>query len=163
VQNGTSGSLRLWGGIAVDPATNQAFVVESGSTTAVGAGQIEVINLGALKAPEITEVVVPSPNPGPGTIGGIAKALVPQGTLTSTTDLAGVQIFGSGFAAGAQVNLDGTAMLAGNVQVNANGRQIYRYNPGLVSFDGASLRAGMFQAEACRPTRRTSSSCRPWT
>jgi DNA-binding beta-propeller fold protein YncE len=103
----TLGSLRLWGGIAVDPATNQAFVVESGSTTAAGAGQIEVINLGVLKAAQITEVIVPSPSPGPGVIGGIPKALVPQATLTSTTDLAGVQIFGSGFDTNTQVRLDG--------------------------------------------------------
>ena len=108
VQNGTSGSLRLWGGIAVDPATNQAFVVESGSTTAAGAGQIEIINLGGLKAAQVTEVIVPSPSPGPGVIGGIPKALVPQATLTSATNLAGVQIFGSGFDTNTQVRLDGS-------------------------------------------------------
>lgn len=107
VNNGTNGSLRLWGGIAVDPATNQAFVVESGSSTAAGSGQIEVINLGPLKAAQITEVVAPSPNPGPGVIGGIPGALVPQATLTSATDLVGVQIFGSGFDTNSQVRLDG--------------------------------------------------------
>ncbi|MFI5056622.1 MAG: hypothetical protein ACHQLQ_00410 [Candidatus Acidiferrales bacterium] len=128
VSNGTTGSLRLWGGIAVDPATNQAFVVESGSTTATGAGQIEVINLGGLKAAQITELIVPSPAPGPGVIGGIPKALVPQATLTSTTaDLAGVQIFGSGFAAGAQVRLDGVDITTqGGIITNIapNGREI---------------------------------------
>jgi DNA-binding beta-propeller fold protein YncE len=128
VQNGTGGSLRLWGGIGVDPVTNQAFVVESGSnasgSTPADSGGIEVINLGGIKTTQITEVIVPSPNPGPGVIGGIPKALVPQGTLTSATDLAGVQIFGSGFVAGAQVRLDGTPIPAGNVQVNPNGRQI---------------------------------------
>jgi len=134
VPNGTTGSLRLWGGIAVDPATNQAFVVESGSTTAAGSGQIEVINLGALKATQITEVVVPSPTPGPGAIGGIPGALVPQATLTcipqpsappSTCDLAGVQIFGSGFVSGAtQVRLDGTSIPSGNVAVDPLGRVI---------------------------------------
>jgi DNA-binding beta-propeller fold protein YncE len=108
VPNGTTGSLRLWGGIAVDPATNQAFVVESGSTNAAGAGQIEIVNLGGLKTTQITEVIVPSPSPGPGVIGGIPKALVPQATLTSATDLAGVQIFGSGFDTNTQVRLDGT-------------------------------------------------------
>src|SRR6266446_4293656 len=119
VQNGTTGSLRLFGGIAVDPATNQAFVVESGSTTAgsTSNGQIEVINLGAFKPAEITEIVVPSPNPGPGVIGGIPNASVPQAALTSATDLAGLQIFGSGFIAGAQVRLDGTPIPSGNVQV----------------------------------------------
>jgi DNA-binding beta-propeller fold protein YncE len=125
VQNGTTGSLTLWGGLAVDPATNQAFVVESGS------GGIQVINLApsastapAQKPTEITEVVVPSPTPGPGIIGGIPKAFVPQGTLTSAVDLAGVQIFGTGFVAGAQVRLDGNAIPAGNVTVNPNGLQI---------------------------------------
>lgn len=125
VNNGTNGSLRLWGGIAVDPATNQAFVVESGSSTAPGSGQIEIINLGALKATQITEVVVPSPSPGPGVIGGIPGALVPQATLTSTIDLAGVQIFGSGFVSGAtQVRLDGTPIPSANVAVDTLGRVI---------------------------------------
>jgi DNA-binding beta-propeller fold protein YncE len=134
VQNGTTGSLRLWGGIAVDPATNQAFVVESGSTTAgsTNPGQIEIINLGApgispttaFKSTEITEIVVPSPNPGPGIIGGIPGASVPQAALTSTTDLAGVQIFGSGFASAAQVFLDNTLLPSANVAVDPSGRLI---------------------------------------
>jgi DNA-binding beta-propeller fold protein YncE len=112
VQNGTSGSLTLWGGVAVDPSSNQAFIVQSGS------GKIQVITLGSMKPVEITEVVVPNPNPGPGIIGGIPKALVPQATLTSASDLAGVQIFGSGFAPGAQVFLDTTQLPAGNVVVD---------------------------------------------
>src|SRR5712692_6900083 len=126
VQNGTNNSLRLWGGIAVDPVTNQAFVVESGNTPATppNPGQIEVINLGALKATQITEVVVPSPNPGPGIIGGIPNALVPQATLTSTTALSGVQIFGSGFVSGStQVLLDNTDITSqpgGSVNVVSN-------------------------------------------
>jgi hypothetical protein len=111
VQNGTTGSLTLFGGLAVDPATNQAFVVQSGS------GTIQVVNLGSIKATQITEVLVPSPNPGLGAIGGIPNALVPQATLTSTNDLAGVQIFGSGFSAGAQVFLDGALIPSANVQV----------------------------------------------
>jgi DNA-binding beta-propeller fold protein YncE len=128
VQNGTTNSLRLWGGIAVDPATNQAFVVESGNSNSGGdVGRIEVINLGALKPAEITEVVVPSPVPGPGTIGGIPNAFVPQGTLTSTTnDLAGVKIFGSGFVSPAQVLLDNTditTQAGGSVSV-ISGREI---------------------------------------
>jgi len=104
VTNGTTGSITLFGGVAVDPATNQAFVVMSGSS------QIDIVNLGPLKAAQITEILVPSPNPGPGVIGGIPHASVPNGTLTSTTDIAGVQIFGSGFDASSQVRLDGTAI-----------------------------------------------------
>ena len=108
VTNGTTNSLTLFGGLVVDPSTNQAFVVMSGSS------QIDVINLGPapsnqLKAAEISEVVVPSPTPGLGVIGGIPNATVPQGTLTSATPLAGVEIFGSGFDAGTQVRLDGQA------------------------------------------------------
>lgn len=122
VTNGTTNSLTLFGGLAVDPATNQAFVVMSGSS------QIVIVNLGpttgpsgnALKPTQITEILVPSPNPALGTIGGIPNATVPQGTLTSATDLAGVQIFGSGFDAGSQVRLDGTAIPAGNVQFVSN-------------------------------------------
>jgi DNA-binding beta-propeller fold protein YncE len=77
------------------------------------------------KSTEITQVVVPSPNPGPGVIGGIPNALVPQGALTSTNDLAGVQIFGSGFASGAQVLLDSTAITPStNVAVDPSGRLI---------------------------------------
>jgi DNA-binding beta-propeller fold protein YncE len=117
----TINSLTLWGGIAVDPATNQAFVVQSGSST------IEIINLGSFKTTEITEVVVPSPSPGPGVIGGIPKALVPQATLTSAIDLPGVQIFGSGFVAGAQVLLDGvdiTTQGGSITNIAPNGREI---------------------------------------
>ncbi len=123
VTNGTTtNSLTLWGGLAVDPVTNQAFAVQSGS------GTIDIIDLGpgsnnTLKAAQITELIVPSPTPGPGTIGGIPNALVPQATLTSAAPLSGVQIFGSGFVAGAQVRLDGTPIPSANVQV-ISARQI---------------------------------------
>ena len=114
--------LKLWGGIAVDPVTNQAIVVQSGS------GEIDLINLGpgaaAIKPVQITELLVPSPNPAAGNIGGVPGAFVPQGTLTSSTNLAGVQIFGSGFASGAQVRLDGTPIPSGNVAVDPSGRSI---------------------------------------
>lgn len=122
VTNGTTGQLQLFGGLAVDPATNQAFVVMSGSN------QIDIIDLGpckasnacpnpfnSLKPAQISDIVVPSPNPVFGVVGGIPGATVPQGTLTSTTDLSGVQIFGSGFDAATQVRLDGTAIPAGDV------------------------------------------------
>ncbi len=125
LSGGGSSSLNLFGGLTVDPATNQAFVVMSGS------GTIAVINLGpsaanTLKTAQIAELVVPSATPGPGIIGGIPNAILPQGALTcipvppapaSSCDLGGVQIYGSGFAAGAQVRLDGTSIPAGDVQV----------------------------------------------
>lgn len=120
VTNGTTGTLTLWGGVSVDPATNQAFVLESGSAP-MQPGQIEIIDLGPapgvpIKPTHISEVLVPSPTVGPGSIGGIPNALVPQATLTciakppalpSSCDLTGVRIFGSGFNASAQVRLDG--------------------------------------------------------
>jgi DNA-binding beta-propeller fold protein YncE len=107
-------TLNLFGAVAVDPATNQAFVAQSGS------GTILVVNLGptpstTLKAAEITELQVPTVSGA--VIGGIAGALMPQGTLTSSSDLANVQIFGSGFDSGTQVRLDGTALPSGNVQL----------------------------------------------
>jgi DNA-binding beta-propeller fold protein YncE len=106
-------TLNLWGGLAVDPATNQAFVVQSGS------GTIQIINLGpsasnALKAAQITELTVPAA--GSAIIGGVPGALFPPGTLTSTSDLTGVQIFGSGFDSSTQVRLDGTAIPAADIQ-----------------------------------------------
>ena len=77
------------------------------------------------KPTEITEVVVPNAISGPGTSGGVPHALVPQATLTSTNDLAGVQIRGTGFAGAAtQVLLDGTPLPAGNVAVDPTGRLI---------------------------------------
>jgi hypothetical protein len=122
VTNGTTGQLPLFGGLAVDPATNQAFVVMSGSN------QIDIIDLGpckasnacpnpfnSLKPVQITEVLVPTPISGPGAIGGIPGATVPQGTLTSTTDLGNVQIFGSGFDSTTQVRLDGAAIPSSDV------------------------------------------------
>jgi DNA-binding beta-propeller fold protein YncE len=125
VNNGTTGSLTLWGGVSVDPATNQAFVVESGS------GSIQVVNLAGaavngqtIKPVNVTEIVVPSPSGAAGTIGGLPGGSLPQGTLSSTTDLAGVQIFGSGFASGAQVLLDGTPIPAANVTIDPSGRKI---------------------------------------
>lgn len=100
-------NLALAGGLAVDPATNQALVVQSGSS------DIVLVDLGhtsstKLKAVQITEVLVPSADGI--SIGGIPAASFPQGTLTSTTALANVKVFGSGFASGAVVRLDGTAI-----------------------------------------------------
>ena len=80
---GASATLNLFGGIAVYPATNQAFVAQSGS------GTIQIINLvpdssdptghTLLKSAQITELQVPTVS---GTlIGGISGALTPQGTF----------------------------------------------------------------------------------
>ena len=98
--NGGTATLKLFGGLAVDPATNQAFVVQPAS------GAIQIASLGSLKAAQITELQVPTVSGA--TIGGIAGALMPQGTLTSTTDLVGVQVYGAGFDASTKVRLDGT-------------------------------------------------------
>lgn len=106
--NGSTTTLTLFGGLAVDPSTNQAFVVQSAS------GAIQIVNLGSLKAAQISELQVPTVSGA--VIGGIAGAVMPQGTLTSASDLAGVQIFGSGFDSSTQVRLDGTAIPSGNVQ-----------------------------------------------
>ncbi|HKW33585.1 MAG TPA: hypothetical protein VJN92_11315 [Candidatus Acidoferrum sp.] len=128
VNNGTTGSLTLWGGISVDSGTNQAFVLMSGS------GTIDVIDLGGpgtatpIKPIHVSEVIVPSPTPGVGVIGGVPNALVPQATLTCTTpvapattcDLAGVQIFGTGFDSTTQVRLDLTAIPAADVQLKSS-------------------------------------------
>ena len=128
VQNGTTNSLTLFGGLAVDPVTNQAFVVKSGS------GAIDVVDLGGatpVKPAHISEVIVPSPpNAGQGTIGGIPNALVPQAALTctnptppATCDLPGVRILGSGFASGMTVRLDGVDITTqgGSVGAPLNG------------------------------------------
>ena len=136
VNNGTTGSLTLWGGLAVDSATNQAFVVMSGS------GTIDIVDLGGpgtttpLKPTHISGVIVPSPTPGVGVIGGIPNALVPQATLTcvpptgspaGTCNLAGVKIFGTGFVSGLQVRLDGVDITTQGGTINtiaANGREV---------------------------------------
>lgn len=95
--------INLFGGLAVDPATNQAFVAQPGG------GRIQIVRLGPIKATHITELQVPTVTGA--LIGGIAGALMPQGTLTSTTDLAGVvRIFGGGFDSGTQARLDGAAV-----------------------------------------------------
>ena len=129
LQNGVTNSLTLFGGLAVDPSTNQAFVVKSGS------GTIDIVDLGSvftstpIKAAHINELLVPSappsgcpqPTPGNPIVSGIPKTVFPQGTLTSATDLCGVQIFGSGFLSGGsgttQVRLDSTPIPAANVTV----------------------------------------------
>jgi DNA-binding beta-propeller fold protein YncE len=97
--SGGTATLKLFGGLAVDPATNQAFVVQPAS------GAIQIVSLRSLKAAQITELQVPTVSGA--LIGGIPGALMPQGTLTSTTDLVGVQVYGAGFDASTKVRLDG--------------------------------------------------------
>ena len=129
LQNGVTNSLTLFGGLAVDPSTNQAFVVKSGS------GTIDIVDLGSvftntpIKSAHIHELIVPSappagcpqPTPGNPIVSGIPNSVFPQGTLTSATDLCGVQIFGSGFLSGGsgstQVRLDSVPIPAANVTV----------------------------------------------
>jgi DNA-binding beta-propeller fold protein YncE len=124
----------------------------------------------ALKAAQISEIVVPSPNPGLGVVGGIPNATVPQGTLTSATDLAGVQVFGSGFDAATQARLDGTAIPASNVQFvssrqltvtipAANLSFLHRYALDAVNGNGVQSNATDFfvieavdMTPACTPT-----------
>jgi hypothetical protein len=137
VQNGTTNTLTLFGGLAVDPATNQAFVVKSGS------GAIDIVDLGSvftktpIKTAQINELMVPSspppgcpqPTPQNSIVSGIPNAIFPQGTLTSpANDLCGVQILGSGFFSGAsgstEVRLDSVAIPGSNVTVNPNQRQV---------------------------------------
>lgn len=132
VNNGTTGTLTLFGGLAVDAATNQAFVVMSGSN------QIDIVDLGpcrtgscvdppnSLKPVEVSEILVPTPASQAGVlgaIGGIPGAAVPQGTLVSNTDLAGVKIFGAGFDASSIVRLDGNQLPASDVTF-VNSRQL---------------------------------------
>jgi DNA-binding beta-propeller fold protein YncE len=109
---GTAGSLSFSGGVAVDAATNQALVVQSGSSS------ILVVNLGpvastAMKTVNVSEVLVPSADGV--NVGGIPGATFPQGTLTSTTALTGVKIFGSGLSNSPAVRLDGIPLGAPTV------------------------------------------------
>jgi len=124
---GTTTTLNLFGAVAVDPATNQAFIVQS------GANNILIVNLGptattTLKSAQISELQVPTVSGA--IVGGISGALMPQGTLAcvntsnpSLCDLPGVQIFGSGFDSNTQVRLDLSPLPSGNVTVT-NSRQL---------------------------------------
>src|SRR5260370_10968260 len=98
LHNGVTDSLKLFGGLAVDPVTNQAFVVKSGS------GAIDIVDLGSvftttpIKTAQIDELIVPSSPPsgcpqsttGNPIVSGIPNTVFPQGTLISpTNDLCG--------------------------------------------------------------------------
>jgi DNA-binding beta-propeller fold protein YncE len=89
--------------VAVDPASNQAFVVSPG--TPGGNGSVAAVSLGAAISP--LQIVESSP--------GI--------TFTSATAAAvTLTLTGSGFVSGSQVLLDGTPLTP--VSVSPNGRQI---------------------------------------
>ena len=119
-----SSNLLLSGGVAVDPITNQAFVAESGS------GGIQIINLGpssanTMKPTEISDIRVTSTPPAPlscpaGSTSGIPNTIIPNATLTSASDMCGLEIFGSNLTAGSQVLLDGVSVPPGNVQAITN-------------------------------------------
>jgi DNA-binding beta-propeller fold protein YncE len=108
--------LTLFGALAVDPSTNTALAVNSGSNN------ISVVTLGtSIKPVHIEQVLTSS---------GIPNALLPQAVLTTnSTPLGGgsvnVRIIGTGFQSGspAQVRLDGTALttvtVASNTEIDA--------------------------------------------
>src|SRR5690348_16640508 len=98
-------AVQVFGGIAVDPANNIALIANAGSNSVQ---ILSLSNAAQTKNVVISDVRVP-------TGGGVPGELLPQATVTSTSDLANVKIFGSGFVSGAQVRLDRTALPAGNV------------------------------------------------
>jgi DNA-binding beta-propeller fold protein YncE len=93
------------GALAVDPATNLALVVNSGSNSLVA---ISIGNNTTIKPVHISQVIVPAGR-------SVPNAVLPQATLTSTSTLTGVRILGTGFAAGAQVLLDGVALTPSSI------------------------------------------------
>ncbi len=102
---GGSAAISVTGGLAVDPATNLALVVNSGSNS------LEAISIGdntTIKPIHISQLIVPAGR-------GVPSAVLPQATLTSTSDLTGVRILGTGFAAGAQVLLDGVPLTPSSI------------------------------------------------
>jgi hypothetical protein len=93
--------------VAIDPPTNCALVANNAD------GTLSVISLGSIKPVHISEVVVPASSP----------ALPPGYAYTSSSaDLTGVIIVGSGFSGSPQVQLDG-AVLSGAVP-SADGREL---------------------------------------
>jgi DNA-binding beta-propeller fold protein YncE len=104
------------GALAVDPATNLALVVNSGSNSlvAISIGDTATVKI---KPVHISQVIVPAGR-------SVPNAVLPQATLTSTSALTGVRILGTGFAAGAQVRLDGDSTGFSVVSVSTNGTEI---------------------------------------
>jgi DNA-binding beta-propeller fold protein YncE len=97
-------TVTVTGGLAVDPATNLALVVNSGSNSlvAISIGDTPTVKI---KPVHISQVIVPAGR-------GVPNAVLPQATLTSTSTLTGVRILGTGFLSGSsvQVLLDGAAL-----------------------------------------------------
>lgn len=89
--------------VAIDPGKNVAVIVNTGSNS------VSILSLGPIRTPQITEV-------SPGTTFSAPSA----GSLTLTVN-------GFGFASGAQVRLDGTAV---PTSISANGRQAVATVPG---------------------------------
>lgn len=89
--------------VAIDPGKNVAVIANSGSNS------VSILPLGPIRSPQITEV---SP--------GITFTAPSSGSLTVTVN-------GFGFASGAQVRLDGTAV---PTTVTSNGRQATATVPG---------------------------------
>ncbi len=108
----TTTPLSLFGALAVDATDNVALAVNSGSNN------ISVLNLGAIKAVHIEQLMLTS--------GGVPNTVLPQAVLTTnSTPSAGaapaLRILGTGFQSGSpvQVRLDGTPLTSFTV-VNNN-------------------------------------------
>ena len=98
-------AVQVFGGVAIDPANNIALIANAGSNS------IQVLSLSdpaQTKNVAINQVRVPAGR-------GVLGELLPQATVTSSSDLANVKILGTGFVSGAQVRLDRTALPVGNV------------------------------------------------
>jgi DNA-binding beta-propeller fold protein YncE len=98
-------TVTVTGALAVDPVTNLALVANSGSNSLEA---ISIGNTASMKAVHISQLIVPAGR-------GVPNAVLPQATLTSTSALTGVRILGTGFAAGAQVLLDGVALTPSSI------------------------------------------------
>jgi DNA-binding beta-propeller fold protein YncE len=98
-------TVTVTGALVVDPVTNLALVANSGSNSLEA---ISIGNTASMKAVHISQVIVPAGR-------GVPNAVLPQATLTSASPLTGVKILGTGFAAGAQVLLDGVALTPSSI------------------------------------------------
>ncbi len=115
------------GALAVDPVTNLALVVNSGSNSLVA---ISIGNTASMKAVHISQVQLFKTDGTPYEIPG---AILPQAVLTANSTLppgvpvpalGTIKILGTGFAAGAKVLLDGDATGFTVTSVSGNGTEI---------------------------------------